>query len=288
MGLLLDSYFGAFKTPKQRALAPFICKHQKVLITGGSNGLGLCLTKSFSKLLTVEKVIILDLEPPEDTILANEKVCFYFCDITQVEMLKQVQKRIVREHGDISILINNAGITNIKPLLSMDDAEITRILQVNFLGAYMVTQVFLDNLISFGDSTIINICSILGVISPANLTAYCAAKACLISFHKSLKLLMEHSETIHMPRKIKTLLLCPGKIRTKMFEDVSTPSTLFAPDLSPEELSEDIVCAVEGRNREQILSPYYANLVPLFQRLEWPYWRLLKKYSGMNEVTNLN
>lgn len=250
------------------------------VITGGSNGLGLELTK-----LLIGKpcrvVIIIDIVPPPREFSYNPKIRYFQCDISEYKQIQDTYSKIIKYYNNVSILINNAGKTSIQTLFTSTDQQIDSIMKVNFLGPYQLTNLLLPHMLEKGRGCIVNVASVLGEITPARVTTYGASKACLLAFHKSLSNHVKQFQNCN----IHTILVCPGKLETKMFEKVGTPSKVFAPDVNPSKLASRIVNAIQERDVSAIRTPYYANLLPLYSRLEWPYVSMIKKLSGMNKAT---
>ena len=98
---------------------------------------------------------------------------------------------------------------------------------------------------------IITIASVLGYMSPARLSAYGASKSGLIALHESLT--YELGSPSLNPHGIKTLLVCPGQLKTGMFQGVKTPSTILAPELDPKFVASYVVkcnrTRTTGRNQ---------------------------------------
>jgi len=68
-------------------------------------------------------------------------IAFYRCDVTNREEVFEVAEKVKKEVGDITILINNAGIAKVKTLLNHSNDEITRIINVNFISHYWVSDI---------------------------------------------------------------------------------------------------------------------------------------------------
>ncbi|CCF56119.1 hypothetical protein KAFR_0A06840 [Kazachstania africana CBS 2517] len=254
-----------------------------VLVTGGSDGLGLeIVTQLVHK--NIMKIIVIDVSPPKIP-FSEDKIEFYKCDITNLNAIKRIHNDVKEKFGHISVLVNNAGITKIKSLKNSSYDEIERVIKVNYIGAYYIMQTFVPDMILNRHGYIINIASILGTVTPARLTTYGASKAGLISLHNSVTEIIRAS--FPNDSSIQTLLVCPGKLSTNMFADVYTPSKILAPDINATTLAKNIVDTVSDDTKMSTLkTPYYTNIVPIFRRqLGWPYLWLLKKISSMDEVT---
>ncbi|CAR28611.1 hypothetical protein ZYGR_0S02450 [Zygosaccharomyces rouxii] len=249
------------------------------LVTGGSKGFGWQLVQKLA--LKGIRVIIADLGPPSVDLNPNGNIVYYPCNVAKYEQIKELHKTIIKNHGIVTLLFNNAGITCISPLQETSDSDIHKVIDVNYIGAYMMIQTFLPGIIEIGQGYIVNVASVLGIASPASLTSYGASKGGLIAYHNSLS---QRLKRIKM-RPVKTLLVCPGKLRTEMFANVQTPSKLLAPDVDPAELASQIINAIDHNSTRTLNSPYYVNLVPFIKNLNWPYLRILKNLSGMDKST---
>lgn len=249
------------------------------LVTGGSKGFGWELVQKLA--LKGIKVIIADVGPPGVDLNPKNDIVYYPCNVTKHEQVQELHKIIVSNHGIVTLLFNNAGITCVSPLPETSDNDIQRVIDVNYIGAYMVIQTFLPDIMKVGQGYVVNIASVLGIVSPARLTSYCASKGGLIAYHNSLS---QHVKRITLGH-VKTLLVCPGKLKTDMFANVETPSKLLAPDVDPAQLANQIIEAIEHNSTRTLNSPYYVNMVPLIKELNWPYSRILKNLSGMDKST---
>lgn len=261
------------------------------IVTGGCRGLGMeiaiALNQKFSNLV----VILVDVvSPPPDISKKYHNFVFHRCDISDTFQIFLLRKKILLDFGRIHILINNAGITSIKPLLQMTEIEIQNLLTVNLIAAHHMIAIFLPDMKYNNQGCIVNIASILGELTPSRLIVYGASKAGLIQMHKSLsQKIKEFNHNYHDGQNIglKAILVCPGKISTTMFKEVHTPSKILAPDLNPEALANIIVDNINQDITHCIREPYYTKLVPFFKELDHFFVNGLKIWSGMNDVTHI-
>lgn len=114
---------------------------------------------------------------------------------------------LVRSHGPIDGLVNNAGIGSYKPFLEHAEDELLAILQVNLGAAIQACHALLPHFLSRGRGQIVNIGSDLGRRPLANMAAYVASKHGLLGFSHSL--LREVKD-----RGIRVSLVNPGMIDT--------------------------------------------------------------------------
>ncbi|CAM9643370.1 unnamed protein product, partial [Ectocarpus fasciculatus] len=112
------------------------------------------------------------------------------CDITKeadvARLVKETEELVVSLNGHLWALINNAGIASSGPLDWVQLDSYRRIMEVNFFGHVSVTKAMLPLLKQCGQSRIINLSSLAGLLGGANLSAYSASKHAMEGFMKSL------------------------------------------------------------------------------------------------------
>jgi 3-oxoacyl-[acyl-carrier protein] reductase len=96
--------------------------------------------------------------------------------------LEEVQKRL----GDVSILVNNAGITRDNLLLRMKDEEWDEIMATNLRSVFVLSKLVLRQMMKARWGRIINVTSVVGFTGNAGQANYAAAKAGIVGFSKSL------------------------------------------------------------------------------------------------------
>ena len=123
-----------------------------VLITGGASGLGRLMAKRFAKLGATVVVWDLNLNGLEETTKMIEEMrskrdkvgkCYHYqVDISDRYKVYAAAERVKREVGDVSILINNAGVVTGKRFLECADEQILKTFDVNALAHFWVSFVF--------------------------------------------------------------------------------------------------------------------------------------------------
>ena len=163
-------------------------KNRVAIITGGARGIG----KAAAELFCQEgaTVIIWDvLEVGEETaaILRGQGFACEFQKVstTDVENIENSVQDIIARHGQIDILINNAGITRDKTLLKMSHDEWQQVIDVNLTGVFNCTKAVVPTMCTHKYGRIICASSINGVHGAFGQTNYAAAKAGLIGMCRS-------------------------------------------------------------------------------------------------------
>lgn len=104
-------------------------------------------------------------------------------DVTQIEPLITA---IQGQHGAVSILVNNAGVTRDNLLARMKDEEWQDILDTNLTPVFTLSRAVLRGMMKARKGRIINISSVVGFMGNAGQTNYVAAKAGMVGFSKAL------------------------------------------------------------------------------------------------------
>ena len=107
-------------------------------------------------------------------------------DVTDGAAVEGLIEAIVKEHGTLSLLVNNAGITRDQLLMRMKDEDWQLILDTNLTSVYRTSKAVLRTMMKARRGRIINIASVVGVTGNPGQTNYAAAKAGIIAFSKSL------------------------------------------------------------------------------------------------------
>ena len=250
-----------------------------VLVTGGASGLGFEIVNTFKR--KGAKVVVFDIVVPEvNSKNYVEGVYYYKCDVSNVNEVRNCANEVLNNIGIVTILINNAGITTGETLLNLSFDKIEKTMAVNLLSSFYTIKTFLPDMLNIKRGYIVTIASTLGYMSPARLSAYGASKSGLIALHESLTYELG-SPTLNTTG-VKTLLICPGQLKTHLFEGVRTPSTLFAPEMDPKDVARQVLKAVTYGCRGEIKLPFYGNFLPIFRSVPWPIVAMMRYISGID------
>lgn len=188
---------------------------ETVLISGGASGIGLVTAEAFAR--EGARLILLDINEES---LSNAKreieeigdeVFTYRMDISNGDEVKRVVPGVLKEVGEIDVLINNAGITRDRLFLRMTEEDWLSVIQVNLNGAFFLTKAILPSMLRARKGVIIQMASVVGITGNAGQTNYSASKAALIAFTKSLAKEVGG-------RGIRVVAVAPGFIKTPMTE----------------------------------------------------------------------
>ncbi|KAK7705992.1 hypothetical protein SLS57_009909 [Botryosphaeria dothidea] len=218
--------------------------------------------------------------------LETKGIAYYRCDVGERKEVEEAYGRIEEDLGTPTILINNAGVVNGKPLLELSAADLERNFRINLLAHFNTIQTFLPGMLDAQNGgTIVTVSSVLGKVGAACLSDYTAAKAGLIAMHTSLQAELKQSKKPGA-KNIRTILVAPGQLRTRLFGELETPSSFLAPIVEPVQVAQAIIRTVDAGEGGDISFPLYARwmewMTVLPSGLQW----IIRGLSGVDDAMN--
>lgn len=167
-------------------------KDKTAIVTGASSEIGLSIAKRFAE--EKANVVLLgrnlnSLEKARSDISNKDATVSISCDITNEAQVLQTVEQIIKNYGKIDILVNSAGAINDPTHFhEMQEAEISKLVDVNMLGVFKMTKAVLPNMLENKSGCIINVGSISSerAIPRVHLAVYSATKAAINMFTKSI------------------------------------------------------------------------------------------------------
>jgi NAD(P)-dependent dehydrogenase (short-subunit alcohol dehydrogenase family) len=218
-----------------------------VLITGASSGIGRSTALKVAAAGGVPLLVARNVEKLEEVraeIVAGGGTAYvYAADISDIDSIERLLERVLADHRNIDMLVNNAG-RSIRRSIALSYErfhDFERTIQLNYFGAVKLIIGLLGHMRERGSGHIVNVSSIGVQTNPPRFSAYVASKAALDAFTRVVA-----SEvigdgvtftTIHMPL-VRTPMIAP----TKMYDAF--------PAISPEEAADMICEALRARPKE--------------------------------------
>jgi NAD(P)-dependent dehydrogenase (short-subunit alcohol dehydrogenase family) len=195
-------------------------KDKVAIVTGGARGIGAAIVRAYAS--EGAHVVVADVEIGAAEALARElggKATAIPLDIRDSGAIAAAIATTVSRLGGIDILVNNAAIFDMAPILEITEASFDRQFAVNVKGLLFMLQAVAAQMVSQGrGGKIINMASQAGRRGEALVAVYCATKAAVISLTQSAGLgLIRH--------RINVNGIAPGVVDTPMWDQVDA---LFA------------------------------------------------------------
>jgi NAD(P)-dependent dehydrogenase (short-subunit alcohol dehydrogenase family) len=181
------------------------------LVTGGSRGLGLALSRELAQQGCRLAICARDESELEaariDLQQFGAEVLVTPCDVSDQAQVAAMVEAITRHYGRIDILVNNAGIIVVAPVETLTRADFERVMAINFWGVLNPTLEVLPGMRAREAGRIVNITSIGGKISVPHLLPYSCAKFAAVGLSEGLR--AELADT-----GISVTTVVPGLMRT--------------------------------------------------------------------------
>lgn len=130
-------------------------------------------------------------------------------DVSQESEIITLRSEVLKNVGVPSLLVNAAGIFFEHDLVTLEEAAFDQIMDVNLKGTWLMCKRFIPDFLIAGKGNIVNISSTAGLHSGTNRAIYCASKAGVIMFTRSLA-------ADYGAKGIRANIICPGLIDTPM------------------------------------------------------------------------
>jgi NAD(P)-dependent dehydrogenase (short-subunit alcohol dehydrogenase family) len=144
---------------------------------------------------------------------AGGQAQYWHMDVSDEAQVKKVFSDVEKNFGPLEILVNNAGISGpIKPTHELSEEEWDRVMNINVKGVFFCTKHAIPSMKKAGRGSIINLSSIYGIISAADVPPYHASKG-------AVRLMSKTDALLYAKDKIRVNSIHPGFIWTPMVEN---------------------------------------------------------------------
>ncbi len=185
------------------------------VVTGASRGIGLASARALAKAGHPVALAARTIEACEREagaiVAAGGRAAAFGLDLTKPQSFPAFLAEVEARLGPVGVLVNNAGVAFSAPLGRTPEADLRHVLEVNLVGAMLLTQVVLPGLQERRAGRIVNVASTAGRTGYRYTTAYCAAKHGLVGFTRALALEVAG-------RGVTVNAVCPGWTETDMLE----------------------------------------------------------------------
>lgn len=247
------------------------------VVTGAASGIGKAITMSLLKLGA--EVAAVDLKKGNLEALKSEfsewteKLSIHELDITDKQGVAKLPSEVIKVHGHVDGIINNAGI--IQPFVKVNDLDydsIDRVMNVNFYGMLYMTKAFLPKLLDRPSAHIVNVSSMGGFLPVPGQTIYGASKAAVKLFSEGLYAELLDTNvgvTVVFPGATATNITKNSGVKSPISEEAAKKSNI--PTQSADKVANLVIAAIKNNklrvfagkdskfmNRLYRLNPSYA------------------------------
>ena len=182
-------------------------KNKICIVTGAAQGIGAATCKRFAD----EGAIVIGCDRRAEGV--NEAYERHAVDVTDRVAVDMMVDEVMREHGRIDVLVNNAGITKDARLVKMTLAQFDAVIDVNLRGVFHCAQAVSTIMVAQGSGVILNASSVVGIYGNFGQTNYAATKFGVIGFTKTWSRELG-------PKCIRVNAVAPGFVETPILATI--------------------------------------------------------------------
>ncbi|KAJ0417625.1 hypothetical protein BJY00DRAFT_303341 [Aspergillus carlsbadensis] len=244
------------------------------VVTGGSSGIGRQIVEDLSELGVT--VIIFDIKEPTFALPSN--VFYYKVDITSPPAVKDAATHVRKDHGNPTILINNAGVAFVSTILDQPEAEIRLCFDVNTISHYWTVKEFLPDMLRRDHGHIVTIASTASFAGAGAMADYSGSKVAALAFHESLTQEIRHW---YGAKRVRTSVIHPNFVQTPMTNFLFKEGLLSRePLITTKQVAQAVVKQLVGGNSGRVVVPSSRGILAMIRTLPgWMQEKLLDQAS---------
>ena len=186
----------------------FGLRDRVVIVTGGAQGIGEACARRFAR--EGARVVVADVQDARGQALAAELGASYLhCDVGDKAQVDALVAQVMRAHGRIDVLVNNAGIFKAADFLDVTEADFDAVLRVNLKGAFLVGQAVAREMARAGRGSIVNMSSVNSVLAIPSIASYNVSKGGLNQLTRAMALALAD-------KGVRVNAVGPGTIATEL------------------------------------------------------------------------
>jgi NAD(P)-dependent dehydrogenase (short-subunit alcohol dehydrogenase family) len=202
-------------------------KNSVAIVTGGARGIGRGIAYELAQ--AGARIVIADLPAVnaerDETIGEIKKrggeAIAVDCDVRDFAQAQAMVQKAIDAFGQVDVLVNNAGVIRIGPVVAFAEDDWDLIQDVNVKGTFLCSKAVIPHMTGRRSGKIVNISSIAGKRGRPFASAYCSSKWAVIGFTQALAYELA-------PSNINVNAICPGEVDTHMWRDVILPMAAAA------------------------------------------------------------
>ena len=186
----------------------FGLRDRVVIVTGGAQGIGEACARRFAR--EGARVVVADVQDARGQALAAELGASYLhCDVGDKAQVDALVAQVMRAHGRIDVLVNNAGIFKAADFLDVTEADFDAVLRVNLKGSFLVAQAVAREMAKAGRGSIVNMSSVNSVLAIPSIASYNVSKGGINQLTRAMALALAD-------KGVRVNAVGPGTIATEL------------------------------------------------------------------------
>jgi NAD(P)-dependent dehydrogenase (short-subunit alcohol dehydrogenase family) len=195
-------------------------KNRIAIITGAARGIGLACAERF--VTEGAHVVIVDVLDEIGKVEAKRLGATYLhCDVSKSSDVTAVVAAVVKQHGAVDILLNNAAISISGDFLEVSEADYDKVLDINLKGSFLMLQACAREMVKKAAGSIINMSSVNDTLAIPSIVSYCVAKGGISQLTRATSISLA-------PHGIRVNAIGPGSIMTDMLKSVVNDKAAMA------------------------------------------------------------
>jgi NAD(P)-dependent dehydrogenase (short-subunit alcohol dehydrogenase family) len=182
-----------------------------VVVTGAAKGIGEATARVFAR--EGAKVALLDVDDAAAQLAERIEngAKFFGCDVSRHDHVRTSIDAVARDLGEISVLVNNAGVQTYGTCTETDEDLWDRTINVNLKSQYLCAKFAIPSMLRRGGGVVVNLASVQAFVSQHNVAAYTTSKTAILGLTRSI--------AVDYAPQIRCVAVCPGTVDTPMLRN---------------------------------------------------------------------
>ena len=209
-------------------------KDAAAIVTGGARGIGRGIALSLAQ--AGANVVVADLPSVQSEMEETRKLVegegaqslLVHCDVRDWSQVSALAQATLDRFGKIDVLVNNAGVISVAPVVAMTEEQWDLVMDVNVKGTFLCSKAVAPHMVERRSGSIVNLSSQAGKRGSPFVAHYCASKFAIIGFTQALA----HELG---PSNVTVNAVCPGEVDSAMWREHLLPALSAGQGIPPEE-----------------------------------------------------